>query len=247
MKKILVIQSRQTPERQAAERAAYARVAADAATFTFVSTLDVEQSWENPASIVHGYDGVIIGGSSDFFLHGGKDEADATRTGAREVLERVRFLAEYLVAQQVPTLGICFGHQLIAEVFGGAVTHDHSQKKAGTHTVCLTEAGKNDALFAKLPVEFDAQYAHRDSVTRPPFGSVTLATGLACQFAALRYGTACYTLQFHPELEARDFLSQPEALKPYMKEREVVTDIVRESPQTERLIPGFIEAIAIGE
>ncbi len=240
MKKILIIQSRKDVERQAAERAAYERAVGGRAAFTFVSTLDIEQTWDTPADIVRGYDAVIIGGSSDFFLHGGKDEGDETRVGAREVLNRVRYLVEYLVERQVPTLGICFGHQLIAEVFGGAVTHDHIQKKAGTHHVALTPAGMDDLLFGDLAPGFDAQYAHRDSVTRPPLGAAVLAEGEACRFAALRYGQSCYTFQFHPELIAADLLEQPEALALYMKEGETVAEIVRETPDAAILIGRFL-------
>ncbi len=244
MKKILAIQSRQTPERQAAERAAYERAVDSTVAFTFISTLDIEQSWDNPADMVRGYDGVMIGGSSDFFLHGGKDEEDATCTGASEVLDRVRGLVEYLIERQVPTLGICFGHQLIAEVFGGAVTHDHAQKKAGTHEVVLTEAGQGDAYLGSCPPSFKAQYAHRDSVTRPPLGSVTLAEGLSCRFAALRYGDRCYTLQFHPELHAQDLLSQPEALALYLPEGKRAEEVIEETPQANGLIAAFIERVA---
>jgi GMP synthase-like glutamine amidotransferase len=244
MKTILAIQSRQTPERQASERAAYERAAGGKAVFAFISTLDVEQSWDDPAEIVRGHDGVLIGGSSDFFLHGGKDETDATRAGAREVLDRVRTLVEYLVERQVPTLGICFGHQLIAEVYGGAVTHDHAQKKAGTHEVRLTGAGADDVLFGPLAPAFEAQYAHRDSITRPPLGAVVLAEGGSCRFAALRYGQKCYTVQFHPELVAQDFLSQPEALAVYLPEGASAEDLVRETPQAGTLIGAFVELVA---
>lgn len=244
MKLILAIQSRQTPERQAAERAAYERAAQGKAEFTFISTLDVEQSWDNPADIVRGYDGVLIGGSSDFFLHGGKDEDDATRAGAREVLDRVRGLVEYLIERQVPTLGICFGHQLIAEVFGGAVTHDHAQKKAGTHEVTLTEAGQADPYLGHCAPAFAAQYAHRDSVTMPPLGAVILAEGPSCRFAALRYGDRCYTLQFHPELLAEDLLAYPEALALYLPEGKRAEEVIGDTPVANGLIAAFIDRVA---
>lgn len=243
MKKILAIQSRKSPERQRAEQEAYERAAGDVAQFMFISTLDIEQSWDTPAEIVRGYNGVIIGGSSDFFWHDlvqGKDYVGPVR----EVLGRVKLLLEYLVERQIPTLGICFGHQLIAEVFGGAVSHDDSQKKAGTHGVVVTELGEKDALLGSLAPAFDAQYAHKNSVTRPPFGSVTLAEGPACRFAALRYGSMCYTFQFHPEVVAQDFLSQPESLAVYLKEGERVVDIVRETPVANSLLKAFVERVA---
>ena len=170
----------------------------------------MELIWDTPSKIVERYDGIVLGGSSDFFIHGVKGEEYAERAGAREIMDRMRLLVEYIVERQVPTLGICFGHQLIAEVFGGTVTHDHLQKKGGTHEVRLTEAWKDDPLFAGFPAVFPAQYWHRDSVTRPPLGAVVLAEGDSCRFAALRYGSEVYTLQFHPELFPDDLLAHPD-------------------------------------
>lgn len=244
MKKILVIQSRKSSERQQMEQHAFERAADDVASLDFISTLDVEQSWDSPAEMMYGYDGVILGGSSDFFWHYETDELEEEYKGARTVLARVRTLIEYLIERQVPLLGICFGHQLVAELFGGSVTHDGSQKKAGSHEVQLTEAGRDDVLLGDTAPSFHAQYAHKNSITRPPFGAVVLGNGPACHFAALRYGEKCYTFQFHPELIAQDLLSQPEALAVYMKEGETVEQIVRETPVANGLIRAFVEKVA---
>ena len=245
MKNILLIQSRATPEAAAAEYDRYLRALGGVeAQVTPISTLEVEQSWDTPSKIVEGYDGIVLGGSSDFFIHGGKGEEYAERAGAREIMDRMRLLVEYLVERQVPTLGVCFGHQLIAEVFGGNVTHDHSQKKGGTHEVRLTETGKDDSLFAGFPAIFPAQYGHRDSVTRPPLGAVVLAEGDSCRFAALRYGSEVYTLQFHPELFPDDLLSHPEILALYLPEGADPAAAVRETLDAARLIARFVEKIA---
>ena len=244
MKNILLIQSRATSEGAREEQERYRRAIGDAASLALTSTLDIEQSWDTPSKIVEGYDGIVLGGSSDFFIHGGKGEEEAERAGAREIMDRMRLLVEYLVERQVPTLGVCFGHQLIAEVFGGTVTHDHSQKKGGTHEVRLTETGKDDPLFAGFPAVFPAQYGHRDSVTRPPLGAVVLAEGDSCRFAALRYGSEVYTLQFHPELFPDDLLSHPEILALYLPEGADPAAAVRETSDAARLIARFVERIA---
>ncbi len=242
-KHLLIIQSRIAPERKRQEQDAFRRAVGSSVALDFISTLDVEQSWDSPADMVRGYDGVILGGSSDFFWHYETDELEEEYKGARMVLARVRTLIEYLIERQVPLLGICFGHQLVAELFGGTVTHDDSQKKAGSHEVQLTEAGRDDVFLGDTAPSFHAQYAHKNSVTRPPFGAVVLAEGESCRFAALRYGERCYTFQFHPELIAQDLLSQPEALAVYMKEGETVEQIVRETPVANGLIRAFVEKV----
>jgi GMP synthase (glutamine-hydrolysing) len=243
MSKILVIQSRRAPERCSFERCAYQRAAGVDVDFDFESTLNTEQEWSSPELILDGYDAVIIGGSSDFFLHGGKTEDDADRAGAHEVLERVRPLIEYLIANDFPTLGICFGHQLIAEVRGGNVTHDQAQKKMGTFDLQKTEAGRTDPLFGTLPDTFAGQYAHRDSVTTLPHGAVSLATGDCCRFSALRYGNNIYTLQFHPELCAGDLLDAREAVETYLSPGVSIESVLRESPETSRLVARFVSRI----
>lgn len=246
MQKILVIQSRKSPERQQAEQDAFVRAAGEGAQLHFISTLDVEQRWDTPAELVRGYDGVILGGSSDFFWHYETSEFEEEYQGARMVLARVKNLVEYLIERQVPTLGICFGHQLIAEVFGGAVSHDGSQKKAGTHRVEVTAAGEEDPLLGALAPGFDAQYAHKNSVTRPPLGAVVIGNGPSCHFSALRYGTRCYTFQFHPELVPEDLLSRPDALAVYLPEGKSAAEVVRAAPEAEGLIRAFIGTVASG-
>jgi len=211
--------------------------------FDFESTLNTERDWDSPSEMLNGYDAVIIGGSSDFFLHGGKSADDAERAGAIEVLERVRPLVEYLIANDFPTLGICFGHQLIAEVRGGNVTHDQAQMKMGTYDLRKTEAGRTDPLFGTLPDTFAGQYAHRDSVTTLPRGAVSLATGDCCRFSALRYGNNVYTLQFHPELCAQDLLYARDAAETYLPPGVQIESVIRESPDVSQLIARFINGV----
>lgn len=100
----------------------------------------------------------------------------------------------------MPILGVCFGHQIIGNMHEGMVSNDREQAKMGAYEVFLTEEGKTDPLFGALPERFFAQYAHKDSVTNTPAGATLLATGEACRFAALRYGSRAYTCQFHPEV-----------------------------------------------
>lgn len=243
MHRILIIQSRRAPERCSFERCAYERAAGDDVTFDFESTLNTERDWSAPECMLDGYDALIIGGSSDFFLHGGKAADDAERAGAYEVLERIRPLVEHVIDRDFPTLGICFGHQLIAEVRGGNVTHDHAQKKMGTFDVRLNEEGRKDRLFADLPEIFAGQYAHRDSVTTLPRGAVSLAAGDCCRFSALRYGNNVYTFQFHPELCAEDLLCAREAAETYLAPGVALESILRESPEASQLIARFVSTI----
>jgi GMP synthase (glutamine-hydrolysing) len=96
----------------------------------------------------------------------------------------------------VPTLGICYGMQLMAQDLGGRV------ERTG-----VSEFGKTDvtaeggALFANLPPEQTAWMSHRDSVTAPPEGASVVASSPAAAIAAFEDpDRGLYGVQFHPEV-----------------------------------------------
>jgi GMP synthase (glutamine-hydrolysing) len=96
----------------------------------------------------------------------------------------------------VPTLGICYGMQLMAQDLGGRV------ERTG-----VSEFGKTDVraeggrLFENLPDEQTAWMSHRDSVTAPPAGATVVASSPAAPIAAFENpARALYGVQFHPEV-----------------------------------------------
>jgi GMP synthase-like glutamine amidotransferase len=200
MKKILLVQSRLTPERIERERNNFRRAAGDSAELGFLSSLDEKLAWQTPRAILDGYDGVIFGGSADLDFHGGRPDGDPIRLMSSMVLSRTRNLVSYALAKDIPTLGVCFGHQIIGQIHGGMVSNDREQAKMGAYEVFVTEEGRKDVLFSALPEKFFAQYAHKDSVTNMPEGARLLASSVLCRFAALRYGKRVHTVQFHPEV-----------------------------------------------
>ena len=208
-KKILFVQSRTDPIRIERERDNFRRAVGSAAHIDFLSALDEKLAWTTPDEFLKGIDGVMFGGSSDFDFHGGRQSDDPARIMSMIILARARTMVRYALAEGTPIFGVCFGHQLIAQMHGGEVQNDKAQNKFGAHEVHLTEMGENDALFKNLPKSFTAQYAHKDSVTTLPEGATLLATGASCRFSALRYGDRAYTTQFHPEIERMTGATQP--------------------------------------
>ena len=201
MQKILLVQSRISPERIECEHNNFTRSLGGIAEFESLSTLDERFGWETPQEFLAGYDGVMFGGSSDFDFHGGRPDSDPVRAASMQILERTRPLVAHAFDITLPILGVCFGHQIIANMHGGNVHNNKEQNKFGAHEVHLTTEGAQDPLFKNLPQSFTAQYAHKDSVTNLPEGATLLATGASCRFSALRYGEKAYTVQFHPEIE----------------------------------------------
>lgn len=98
-------------------------------------------------------------------------------------------------ARSAPTVGICFGHQLIAHALGGEVARAAVGWGVGVHAAELTEAGRA-ALGA--PHTFSLIHSHQDQVVAlPPEGRVLAASSHA-PIAALQIGSLL-GFQGHPE------------------------------------------------
>lgn len=106
------------------------------------------------------------------------------------------------VAAQLPVLGICYGHQLLAHALGGEVAHHPEGVEIGTVTVQRHPAAAHDPLLGELPDDFAAQAVHWQSVRRLPPGAVLLAGSAHEAHHAFRVGERAWGVQFHPEFSA---------------------------------------------
>ena len=112
-----------------------------------------------------------------------------------------------LHAQKKPTIGICFGHQLIAQVLGGKTEKARVGWQIGNHAHRLTEAGKR---ILPAGENFELIFSNQDQVVIPPEDSLILASTASCPIAVCRIGTHMLTIQGHPEMQAdyaRDLLN----------------------------------------
>ena len=102
-----------------------------------------------------------------------------------------------LLAQPVPTLGICLGSQLIARAAGGRIAR-LEQPEIGWYDVALTENGAGDPVLSALPSRFEAlQWHHYEHGL--PEGAVALAHNSTC-LQGFRLGESVWGVQFHPEV-----------------------------------------------
>ncbi|HXK13284.1 MAG TPA: glutamine-hydrolyzing GMP synthase [Gaiellaceae bacterium] len=96
----------------------------------------------------------------------------------------------------IPTLGICYGAQLLALELGGRV--DRTDAGEYGKVEMRTTGGK---LFATLPEEQTAWMSHRDTVVAPPDGAEIVATSEHTPVAAFEDAARkLYGVQFHPEV-----------------------------------------------
>jgi GMP synthase-like glutamine amidotransferase len=110
-------------------------------------------------------------------------------------------IREAVVDRGIPFLGICLGHQLLADALGGTVG-PMPAPEVGVLAIELTEAGRADPLFAGLGPRSTCLQWHGAEVTRPPADAVVLAQSPACAVQAFRVGARAYGLQYHVELTA---------------------------------------------
>lgn len=117
------------------------------------------------------------------------------------------------VDAQLPVLGICYGHQLLAHACGGIVDYHPDGIEIGTRFIHLSGNADQDLLFSDLPVKFPAQLVHSQSVRKLPDNAVLLASGEHEKHQAFRIGKHAWGVQFHPEFSAqamRGYIQQME-------------------------------------
>jgi GMP synthase (glutamine-hydrolysing) len=97
----------------------------------------------------------------------------------------------------IPTLGICYGMQLLALDLGGEVSRTDVSEFGRTDV----RAERESVLFTGLPDEQTAWMSHRDSVTAPPAGARVVASSEAAPVSAFEDPERrLYGVQFHPEV-----------------------------------------------
>jgi len=116
-------------------------------------------------------------------------------------IDPLKSLLVQLVEADVPVLGICLGHQLLAETFGGEVqVADPAGGEHGAFEVTWREGAADDPLLSRLAAHGSSLMleSHEDAVTVLPPGAVSLASTELYPNQAFRVGSAL-GVQFHPE------------------------------------------------
>jgi GMP synthase-like glutamine amidotransferase len=114
-------------------------------------------------------------------------------------LPAVRELLRGAVRDEVPTLAICLGAQLLAVATGGEVAVGQDGPELGAQLIAKRAASATDALFRELPITPDVIQWHFDVISRLPPGAVLLATSPVYEVQAFRAGRVCWALQPHIE------------------------------------------------
>ena len=124
----------------------------------------------------------------------------APRIGLQKELGNCR---EYLEKADFPILGICAGHQFIAQFFGGEAK---PSKIPEFGKIELTLVKEDKALFKGVPKKSIVWESHNDEVTILPKDFEVLGKSENCEIQAMHHKEKpFYGLQFHPEVEHTEY------------------------------------------
>ncbi|MFL6107914.1 MAG: type 1 glutamine amidotransferase [Marmoricola sp.] len=155
------------------------------------ATLDVRRPYAGetlPADLSEHSGLLVLGGAMNATDEEAAPWLTATKALVREALQR-----------ETPVLGICLGHQVVADALGGTVEPNQNGTQRGLLDHGWTEAVVDDPLFGTRPAR--AAHWNDDVVSEAPPGAVVLARAPGGEVQALRFGVRAWGIQSHPEVD----------------------------------------------
>jgi GMP synthase-like glutamine amidotransferase len=121
--------------------------------------------------------------------------------GIYEPLAWIEPLLDFLrkARGEAKLVGICFGHQAMAEAFGGRAEKSERGWAAGLQDYEMVE--RRPWMGADPPARIAVPVSHQDRVTVAPPGAAVLAHSAFSPFGMLAWGDDALSMQFHPEFE----------------------------------------------
>lgn len=238
--KILILKTGELPRRVTEKHGPYERAFIDllGEKERFVVIDARKESLPEPE-----YGGVIVTGSASSVYNG-----DGWIRKSEDFLRRA-------ADREIPIYGICFGHQLLAQAFGGRVERCPQGWELGTVSISLNPEGQSDPLFTGLPTDFPAQQTHGDVVVELPPGALLLAQNSHWPTQAFKLGERVWGTQFHPEftlsimegmVRSLTSILPPEAFPGCPSEhpvREWILSGLHDSPQARACLRNFMKQV----
>lgn len=183
-----------------------------------------------------GKDGVILGGSGQYYLSNG-DGADTW------VPRSIEFIKKTL-DKDIPTLGICYGYQILGKALGGDVIREEDRKETGTFTITSLPDSEDDPLFTGIPDSFEAQLGHKDVLVGLNGNTYSLAESEKVHPQGFKVkGAQAWGVLFHPELNARRMKERMDMFAGYVPEGMKVEDIFKDTPHAAKVLDNFAHII----
>jgi len=139
-----------------------------------------------------GYDGLwVMGGPMDVWQ---KDQYPW-------LVDEISAIHEAVVSRKMPYLGLCLGHQLLAEAIGGEVGPAKTPE-IGVLGVTLTDAGAASPFLNGVDTSVNCLQWHSAEVIELPEPALCLMSSDDCYWQAMSVESHALSLQFHVEIEA---------------------------------------------
>jgi len=177
---------------------------------------------------------------------GGPQSANDSDAWIGEELKYLRDACD----SELPVIGICLGHQLLAKAMGGEVARMSSGIELGWHNITLSHFGREDILHTGLPWDMTVFNWHHDQVTELPAGAKLLASSDKCKVQAWTMGLRIYGFQYQPAITPSTIDSWIENEPDALTEAGISADELRDAvgqqyPTYERLTKRLFESIAL--
>lgn len=162
--------------------------------------------------------------------------------------EATRSWLQQAVAADLPVFGVCYGHQLLADAFGGTVDYHPDGLEVGHIRLDRHHHCDHDPLFADLPAQFSANATHYQSVLRLPEDAVLLLANSHDPHHAFRLGKHAWGVQFHPEFDSHimsdNIERKRERLTAEGRDAQALLDQLCPTPDAQALLSRFAQYVA---
>lgn len=153
------------------------------------------------------------------------------------------YLAQ-VVAADVPVLGVCFGHQMLAQALGGRVARNPRGREIGTVEL---ELHADDPLLRDGERTVRVNMSHVDTVVEPPPGAQILGATRLDACAALRFAERAWGVQFHPEFDREIVghyaMTRADLLREERLDPERVVAAAADTPAGARVLQRFVDLL----
>ena len=175
---------------------------------------------------INDYDGYIISGSRS-----------CHRNTVNWILD-LKECVKQIYDENIPCLAVCFGHQVVAHMFGGTTVMNFEGEE-GFQDVPTLVGDISIKLFSGLPNPVKVYQSHNDAVTKAPLGSIKVICNEKCvqyyQFGSI------YSIQSHPEITV------PIAIELAKKENKNINTVLKgvnkENIQSHKVLENFLNIV----